>query len=177
MPQSRRRRPSHRADDMIPCVSTAMARRPLKCYWPFAKNLGCGEAGASTSILGRPNRLLPSLVLRQHENRAWIASPDPALESYELRSTPGPDYSAEDETTLAPASPRRPARLPKRHRLRHPRQYREVQLRPPHHRQRPPHGHPPVLATPRPKNSCQSKRSQQSPRNRTRRYHIPRAYE
>ena len=28
-------------------------------------------------------------------------APIPPLESYELRSTPGPDYSAQNETTLA----------------------------------------------------------------------------
>jgi hypothetical protein len=32
---------------------------------------------------------------------SWTASSDPELASYELRSTPGPDYAAEDEITVA----------------------------------------------------------------------------
>ena len=35
----------------------------------------------------------------------WTASSDPDLATYELRSTPGPEYSAEDETTLAALPP------------------------------------------------------------------------
>ena len=36
---------------------------------------------------------------------AWTASAAPGLQSYELRSTPGPDYSAEDESTVASIPP------------------------------------------------------------------------
>ena len=36
---------------------------------------------------------------------SWTASSDPELASYELRSTPGPDYPAEDESTVASIPP------------------------------------------------------------------------
>ena len=72
----------------------------------------------STFCAGSPPRR-STARFRRAARRAAARSPrfrpSPALVSYELRSSPGPHYSAEDEATLASIPPRRSAHLSKRH--------------------------------------------------------------